>query len=314
MPWSGGNYTKGNSATGGWSGDQSAGIGIEAGRHDTQDNDFATGINQCLNKDGSNTATANLNIGNFRITNTGAATARTDAAQVAQVQDGDYIWLGTTAGTATAQTASATPAITAYKAGQKFRAIIGAGLGSTGASPNGHTININGVGAKQIVSNDGLNSSPTAGSWVAGAVIEWIYDGTYMRIANDPGGWQTITVNTSTFTGVAPLTITAVGSVEVARYRKIGKTVQVQLGVSFTTGGSVNQWVQLIAPVAAASSFYPVNAFLGYGIAADAAATQSTLGYFQNATDLRFYRNALAAQNWTIGACILRISFSYEAA
>lgn len=79
MPWAGGNYTKGNSATGGWTGDASLGIGIEAGRHDTQDNDFATGINQCLNKDGTNAATGNLNLGGFLPTNLGAGTAAAPA-------------------------------------------------------------------------------------------------------------------------------------------------------------------------------------------------------------------------------------------
>lgn len=75
MPWSGGSYTKGNSGTGGWAGDAAAGIGIEAGRHDTQDNDFATGINQCLNKDGTNSITANLNFGGYLPANVGAGTA-----------------------------------------------------------------------------------------------------------------------------------------------------------------------------------------------------------------------------------------------
>jgi hypothetical protein len=88
MPWSGGNYTKGNSATGGWTGDQTLGIGIEAGRHDTQDNDFATGINQCLNKDGSNAATGNLNIGGNKITNVAVGTASTDAITLGQAQAG----------------------------------------------------------------------------------------------------------------------------------------------------------------------------------------------------------------------------------
>jgi hypothetical protein len=69
MGWSGGSYSKGNAGTGGWAGDASAGIGIEAGRHDTQDNDFATGINQCINKDGSNSMTGNLNIGTFEVRN-----------------------------------------------------------------------------------------------------------------------------------------------------------------------------------------------------------------------------------------------------
>lgn len=79
MGWSGGNYTKGNNSTGGWVGDASLGIGIEAGRHDTQDDDFATGINQCLNKDGSNAATGNLNLGGYLPTNIGAGTAAAPA-------------------------------------------------------------------------------------------------------------------------------------------------------------------------------------------------------------------------------------------
>jgi hypothetical protein len=79
MPWAAGSYTKGNNGTGGWVGDASLGIGIEAGRHDTQDNDFATGINQCLNKDGSNAATGNLNLGGFIPTNIAAGTAAAPA-------------------------------------------------------------------------------------------------------------------------------------------------------------------------------------------------------------------------------------------
>lgn len=79
MPWSAGTYTKGNNATGGWVGDAALSIGIEAGRHDTQDNDFATGINQCLNKDGSNTCTGNMNFGGFLPANIGAGTAAAPA-------------------------------------------------------------------------------------------------------------------------------------------------------------------------------------------------------------------------------------------
>lgn len=74
MPWSGGSYVKGNNATGGWSGDESNGIGIEAGRHDTQDNDFAAGINSCLNKDGSNSCTGDLNFGGNKPVNIAAGT------------------------------------------------------------------------------------------------------------------------------------------------------------------------------------------------------------------------------------------------
>jgi hypothetical protein len=85
MPWAAGSYTKGNAGTGGWTGDASLGIGIEAGRHDTQDNDFATGINQCLNKDGSNSMAGNLNFGNnqaMNISRVGVGTATPTAGVI----------------------------------------------------------------------------------------------------------------------------------------------------------------------------------------------------------------------------------------
>lgn len=337
MTWSGGTYKKGNFTTNGWTGDASLGIGIEAGRHDTQDDDFAAGINQCLNKDGSNAATGNLNAGAFRVTNLGAGTARTDAAQVGQVQDGtlhwgstsggtanaqtltlsptvtayvagqrfsflagftntaaatlnvngagaknifnaatgvaigagevvsgrayeviydgtqflllndvtpiqngDYIWLGTTAGTATAQTATATPAITAYKAGQKFRALIGTGLSSTGATPTTHTLNINSIGAKTIVHN-GSGGSPTFGSFVAGRIIEFVYDGTYMVITNDPGAWQTYTPILRY--GASTLAKT----VQYAKYKRTGNLLHAQfyLQVSALAAASGDITVEL---------------------------------------------------------------------
>jgi microcystin-dependent protein len=86
MAWSGGTFRKGNYSTNGWTGDASLGIGIEAGRHDTQDDDFANGINQCLNKDGTNAATGNLNLGSNKITNLANGTVSADAATFGQLQ------------------------------------------------------------------------------------------------------------------------------------------------------------------------------------------------------------------------------------
>jgi hypothetical protein len=79
MSWSGGTYTKSNAGTGGWTGDAVAGIAIDATRHDTQDNDFATGINQCLTKDGQNSCTADLNFGGFRPSNVAGGSAAAPA-------------------------------------------------------------------------------------------------------------------------------------------------------------------------------------------------------------------------------------------
>jgi len=242
MTWSGGTYKKGNFTTNGWTGDASLGIGIEAGRHDTQDDDFAAGINQCLNRDGSNVILGDINFGVKRVTNIGAGTARTDAAQVGQVQDGDYIWLGTTAGTATAQTASAMPAITAYKTGQKFRALIGTGLSSVGTTPTAATININGIGVKNIVHN-GNAGNPTLGSWVAGRVIELIYDGTNFVINNEPGAWQT-------YTPVLRYDATTVASTGVyAKYYRTGSLMTVQMYTQATGTGAVSGGINVTLPV-----------------------------------------------------------------
>jgi hypothetical protein len=86
MPWSGGTYTKWNNAAGGWAGDSANGVGILASRHDSQDDDFTTGINSCLTKNGANSPTANINWGGYKITNLGNATASGDAVHLGQLQ------------------------------------------------------------------------------------------------------------------------------------------------------------------------------------------------------------------------------------
>lgn len=87
MAWSGGTYNRANGATG-WQDDQAANIGIEASRHDTQDNDFRDGINACLNKAGQNTPSANLPMGGFRHTGAGDAVGDADYVTYGQAKAG----------------------------------------------------------------------------------------------------------------------------------------------------------------------------------------------------------------------------------
>jgi hypothetical protein len=301
MGWSGGTYSKGNSATGGWTGDASLGIGIEAGRHDTQDNDFATGINNCIAKDGQNAATADLPMGAFKHTNVANATARNNYAAVGQVQDGDFIWLGTTGGTATAQTATATPAITAYKAGQKFRMQIGSGLGSTGSVATAHTININGIGAKNIVNNED-STNPTLGTWVAGALMELVYDGTNFRITNDPGGWLTYTP-TITITSGSISSIT----VSEARYRKLGKNIKLYLylGVFNTvSGGQINISVPVNSGVA-------VGAYIASTLNYNGAAWNPGLTYNNTLSSWRVYATTSGTNFGTASSQSMAIDLFY---
>ena len=171
MSWSGGTYRKGNYSSNGWTGDASLGIGIEASRHDDQDDDFEGGINTCLTKDGQNSATADLPMGGYKHTNVANGTARNNYAAIGQVQDGSFIWCGTSGGTANAQTLTPSPAITAYAAGQVFRFI--AGFTPTATV----TLNVSGVGAKSIIA-DQLGTATGSLSFMKGTLIEVLYDGT----------------------------------------------------------------------------------------------------------------------------------------
>jgi hypothetical protein len=57
MAWSGGTFTRTNGVNTGattWATDAAAGVKIRSDRHDTHDQDLATGIDACINKDGSN--------------------------------------------------------------------------------------------------------------------------------------------------------------------------------------------------------------------------------------------------------------------
>lgn len=180
---------------------------------------------------------------NFQLLNPAmSASTRTLPASVAQVQDGDFIWLGTTGGTATAQTASAAPAITAYKAGQKFRMIIGTGLGSTGAAATAHTLDVNSLGAKNIVNNED-STNPTLGTWAAGAIMEVVYDGTNFRVVNIPTAWldltPTVTPNLGTITGVTGA----------YKYRKVGRTTYINASLSFTHSGTATDFILINYPV-----------------------------------------------------------------
>lgn len=174
MPWSGSTYTKWNGVSG-WAGDAAAGVGIEAGRHDTQDTDFQDGINACLNKNGLNTPTTNLPMGGFRHTGVGVGVARTDYAQLAQVQDGSAAWGGTSSGTSTAFTFSLTPAITGYSAGQVFR--WNAHTAVTGAA----TVNINGLGTKALQRQ---GTALVGNEFKANDIVEMVYDGTQFQLTS----------------------------------------------------------------------------------------------------------------------------------
>lgn len=177
MAWSGGTYTRAItslsvSGSGLWAAVKAlAGHNtIRSDDHDLHDQDLATGINATLAKDGSNAATANLDLGGYRFTNAAtSSTARTQLAPVAAIQDGAILWGGTSGGSADVQTITLTPAITAYASGQMFT--FKAGYTNATATP---TLNVNAVAAKTIVAPNG--AALPAGAITANGIYTVVYD------------------------------------------------------------------------------------------------------------------------------------------
>ena len=60
MPWSAGTYSRGYPS---WAADAASNLPISASKFDTEDNDFATGLNNCLTKDGLSTPNAGMTWG-----------------------------------------------------------------------------------------------------------------------------------------------------------------------------------------------------------------------------------------------------------
>jgi len=89
MAWSGGTFTRAQGSTE-WQDDAALQIGIEAATHDNQDNDLATGINNCLTKDGQNTPTANLPMGGYKHTGAADATATGQYTTYNQLGDSSF--------------------------------------------------------------------------------------------------------------------------------------------------------------------------------------------------------------------------------
>ena len=87
MAWSSGSFSRVRGSAS-WTNDYNNNTGIEPGLHDTNDQDLAVGINNCLAKDGQNSATGNLDLGGNRLTNVGNAVNAQDTVTLAQAQAG----------------------------------------------------------------------------------------------------------------------------------------------------------------------------------------------------------------------------------
>lgn len=150
-----------------WTDDRDAAIPITASRMDSEDDGFATGLSNCVTKDGQTTITANLPMAGFKHTGVGNSNARTDYPATGQIQDNSFRF-AVGGGSADAQTLTLAPAITAYTDGMVLH--FEAGATNTGAA----TFNVNSVGAQSIVMQNG--DALPAGAITSGRFYTVIYD------------------------------------------------------------------------------------------------------------------------------------------
>ena len=150
-----------------WVADRDAAVPITASRMDGEMDGMATGLSNCITKDGQTTVTANLPMATFKHTGVGNASARDQYLAAGQFQDGTAKY-AVGAGTANAQTVTLTPAITAYADGMVVN--FKAGETNTGAM----TLNVNSVGADSLVMPNG--DAPPAGAVTSGNFYTAIYD------------------------------------------------------------------------------------------------------------------------------------------
>lgn len=184
-----------------WVAERDAGNNIDATKFDSENDNFATGIQNCLTKDGQNSPTSDLPMGGQKHTGVADGSARTHYASVAQAQDSSLIWGGTSGGTANAQTINLTPAIAAYAAGQRFAFI--AGATNTGAA----TLNVNAAGAKNIYSN---NAALGGGEIESGKVYSVLYDGTQFQLQGNSSSYVGCKLKLNTTQSVSNNTVTAI--------------------------------------------------------------------------------------------------------
>lgn len=171
--------------------------------------DIATALSTAMFKDGQATPTANIPLGGYKLTNVGAATALTDAATLLSLQNGVGVYVATVGGTADAITLTASPAITAYVAGQAF--FFKAGSTNTTAV----TVAISGLATKAIQRN---GSALVAGNIVANRWYRLTYDGTAFQMeqlsAPEAGLTMTGAINTQRATVASAATTSAIWAAE----------------------------------------------------------------------------------------------------
>lgn len=173
MPFNGsGTFTRSYS----WQQDAAANINITDSRMDGEFDNIATGLTNCLTKDGQSTPSSNLPMGNLKHTGVADGTAANHYASLGQVQKNSSQWCGTAGGTADAITISPSPAVTLLVAGYRFQFV------ASGTNTGAVTLAVSGLSAVAVKKNG--TTALAAGDIPSGALVDVQYDGTNFQVVN----------------------------------------------------------------------------------------------------------------------------------
>jgi len=224
--------------------------------------DIATGLSTCLLKDGTQTVTANIPLGGYKITGLGSGlTSRTDAARTGDLQDGTATFVAA-GGTADAITATFVPAIAAVVDGMllAFRAT-GANTTTTPTfSPNGLT-------ARTIVKQGG--QALAVGDIRAAnhdCLVRYRATGTVWELLNPATGSPVAAITSGTITGITNLVATGGQLTGITNLVATGGTITGITDIVVADGGT------------GASTFTDAGVLIGNGTGAIQVTSAGTAG------------------------------------
>jgi len=210
-----------------WVNDAAANIKIRADRMDAEFNGIASGLTNCVTKDGQTTITANLPLSGYKFTGGGVATASTEYATYGQIMT--FKTLPTVGGTADAITIAHTIPYAALYTGMEISWLSG------GANTGAVTIAVDGQAAK-AVTRDGATAL-SAGNIPNGQIVSARYNGTQFELTEVDGKAAFIHMS-NVFVGTQTIdTIQASGSAGVITKNSGGTTV-LTLGAGGGTGAT----------------------------------------------------------------------------
>ena len=254
--------------------------------------DLATGLSTVITKDGQTTVTANIPMASFKFTGLGVGSAAGDSANLSQVQSTVTKLLASVSGADTV-TATASPTLAAYAAGQMFY-FVAAGDNTTSV-----TLNIDALGAK-AVTRDG-SVALAAADIKSGEVVVVVYDGTRFQVVS-----QLNSAGDARFANVSIASSLYVGGVSTF-VGNAGFSANVSITSALSVGG--------VATITGAASIQGLTVGRGAGavatntvVGASALAANTTgsnnSGFGQGALQL----NTTGAQNTAIGLATIQFN------